>query len=171
MERITSDVLLKGETWDYVIERLQPSIFKTQYGVYALAVAIGIMYDKQLSSDEDEKNDLQKYVPRTMLYQRKEELEILFQTAILTTELVDFSEEQRLELAFGNSKIKDFNEMQFLTRFANYGATILKEKIADEAIETMENIKNFITSTVEGTNFDLDPLSDDDIDISMEDLE
>lgn len=168
MERITSDVLLKGETWEFVIEKLQPSIFKTQYGVYALAIAIGIMYDKQLSFAGDDQE--QRYVPRTMLYQRKEELEILFQTAILTTDTVDFTEDQRLELAFGNSKMKDFNEMQFLTKFANYGATVLKEKIADESIETMENIKNLITSTVEGTNFDLDPLSDDDVDISVDDL-
>ena len=169
MEKITADVLLKGDIWEEVISKLQPSIFKTQYGVYALCVALGVMYDKQLSFDGED-NSEQRYVPRTMLYQKKEELEILFQTAILTTETVSFSEDQRLELAFGTSKMKDFNEMQFLTRFANYGATILRDKIADEPIETMENIKNLITSTVEGTNFDIDPLSDDDIDISAEDL-
>ena len=53
---------------------------------------------------------------------------LLFQTAILTTETVDFDEDKRLELAFGHS-IKDFNEMQFLTKFANFGVTILKEKL------------------------------------------
>ena len=115
MERITTDVLLKGEIWEFVLDNLQPSIFKTQYGVYALAIAIGIMYDKQEVFDGEDQE--QRYVPRTMLYQRKEELEILFQTAILTTENVEFTEEQRLELAFGNSKVKDFNEMQFLTKF------------------------------------------------------
>ena len=167
MEQITSDVVLRGKTWANILDNLTPGLFKTQYGVYALAIAIGIMYDQQLSIAGDEE---QKYVPRTMLYQRKEELEILFQTAILTTNTVDYPEERRLELAFGSGHVKDFNELQFLTRFANYGATIIESQIADDPIETMENMKNFITSTLEGTNFSLDPLRDDDIDLTLEDL-
>lgn len=169
MERITSDVILKGETWKEVLNNLQPKIFKTQYGVYVVCIAIGIMYDKQKVFDEMVDSDEQRYVPRTMLYQKKEELEILFQTAILSTETVNFDEDKRLELAFGHLD-KEFNKIQFLTKFANFGAIILKEKLADDPLETMENIKNFITSTVEGTNFDIDPLSEDDIDISEEDL-
>lgn len=165
---ITADVILKGETWDKVMTGLQPTIFKTQYGVYALCVAIGIMYDKQCEQDTSEYEE-QKYVPRTMLYKRKPELEILFQTAILTTDLVDFEEDKRLELAFGN-KDKEFNQMQFLTKYANYGATILVDKISEDPLETMENIKDFVTSTFEGTNFDVDPLQDDDIIVNEEDL-
>ena len=168
MEKITADVILKGEIWEQVFNSLQPTIFKTQYGVYALCMAIGIMYDKQMTF-EDVDTDEQRYVPRTMLYQKKAELELLFQTAILTSENVDFDEDKSLELAFGHT-IKDFNEMQFLTRFANFGATILKEKIADDPLETMENLKDFITSTFEGTNFDIDPLSEDEIDIDEDDL-
>ena len=168
MEKITADVILKGAIWETVFNKLQPHIFKTQYGVYALCIAIGIMYDKQLSFEETE-SDEQRYVPRTMLYQKKAELEILFQTAILTTENVDFDENKRLELAFGNS-IKDFNQMHFLTQFANYGVTVLSEKVSDDPLETMENLKDFITSTFEGTNFDIDPLSEDDVDIDESDL-
>lgn len=168
MEKITADVILKGNVWEEVFNNLQPKIFKTQYGVYALCIAIGIMYDKQ-KSFEDLDSEEQRYVPRTMLYQKKAELELLFQTAILTSEIVDFEEDKRLELAFGHT-IKDFNEMQFLTKFSNFGATILREKITDDPLETMENLKDFITSTFEGTNFDIDPLTEDEIDIEEDDL-
>ncbi len=166
---ITTDVILKGEVWERVLNTLQPAIFKTQYGVYVLCVAIGIMYDKQTDPEKSE-NDEQKYIPRTMLFQKTAELEILFQTAILTTDLVDYSEDKRLELAFGN-KIKDFNQMQFLTKYANYGVTILDGKISDDPLETMENIKDFVTSTFEGTNFEIDPLKDEDVEITSEDLD
>jgi hypothetical protein len=71
----------------------------------------------------------------------------------------DFSEEQRLNLAFGEKS--EFNKMGFLLEFANFGATKLKELAGESVLESMENIKNFLFSTVEGRNLDIDGLSDD----------
>lgn len=167
MDQITTDILLKGEVWDRVINRLCPHIFKTYYGVYLLCASIGIMYDKFLDEPDGEEF---RTVPRTVLHNNSAELEILFQTAILASNEIDFDEDTRLELAFGTKKLDDMTSMQFLTKYANYGVTVLDEKVSDDPLETIENIKDFLTSTVEGTNFDIDPLSDDLIDIELEDL-
>jgi hypothetical protein len=48
-----------------------------------------------------------------------------------------------------------------LTQFANLGVTKLVEHIGSSALESMENIKNFLCATVEGNNFDIDALPDD----------
>lgn len=170
MDQITADVMLKGEVWEKVITGLCPHIFKTYYSVYLLCASIGIMYDKQ-ELFEDADNDEVKTIPRTVLHNNSAELEILFQTAILASNEIDFDEDTRLELAFGSKKMENLTSMQFLTRYANYGAVILVDKITEDALETIENIKDFLASTVEGTNFDIDPLSDDLVDIELEDLE
>ena len=78
---------------------------------------------------------------------------------MLSTTLLDFDEEKRLELAFGEST--DFNKVVFLTRYANFGVTKLVELIGDTPIESMNNIKNFLISSVEGSNIDLEGISDD----------
>ena len=96
---------------------------------------------------------------------------------------MEITEEDRLELALGskneelnsqsNKKAKkeleidvspvvaNFRKMDFLTQFANFGVTILHEQIGDTLIESMENIKNFLTSALEGTNFSLDDIPDE----------
>jgi hypothetical protein len=48
-----------------------------------------------------------------------------------------------------------------LTQFANFGVTKLVELIGDTALESMENIKNFLAASVEGRNLDIDALPDD----------
>ena len=143
---ITTDVLLRGTEWDRAISSLG-EIFKTRtnYSIYMLCVAIGIMYDKRIEKPE-ENNDNGK-------------LDFIFQAAILSTKTEDFSEEERLNLAFGEKS--DFNRMAFITQFANFGVTKLTELIGASTIESMENIKNFFSSTVEGRNFDIDTLPDD----------
>ena len=83
----------------------------------------------------------------------------MFQAAILTTKNVDLNEESRLLLAFGENS--EFNKIEFLIWFANFGVQKLKDCISDDSIETMENIKNFLVKTVEGKNFDIDGLPDD----------
>ena len=51
-------------------------------------------------------------------------LDFYFQAAILSTLTENLSEEQRLDLAFGEKN--EFNKMAFLASFANFGV----EKIA-----------------------------------------
>ena len=52
-----------------------------------------------------------------------------------------------------------------LFRSANFGVEKLVEQIGTTPIDSMENIKNFMVSTVEGRNFDIDELPIEDIDI------
>ena len=83
----------------------------------------------------------------------------MFQAAVLSTTTKEFTEEERLDLAFGEKT--DFYKMGFLIEFANFGVTKLVDLIADTTLETMENIKNFLASTVEGRNLDVDGIPDD----------
>ena len=157
---ITTDVLLRGTEWDRAISSLG-EIFKTKtnYSIYMLCVAIGIMYDKRIEKPE-ENNEEPRTVPRNVLQNNDNgKLDFIFQAAILSTKTEDFSEEERLNLAFGEKS--DFNRMAFITQFANFGVTKLTELIGASTIESMENIKNFFSSTVEGRNFDIDTLPDD----------
>ena len=157
---ITTDVLLRGTEWDRAISSLR-EIFKTRtnYSIYMLCVAIGIMYDKRIEKPE-ENNEEPRTVPRNVLQNNDNgKLDFIFQAAILSTKTADFSEEERLNLAFGEKS--DFNRMAFITQFANFGVTKLTELIGASTIESMENIKNFFSSTVEGRNFDIDTLPDD----------
>ena len=157
---ITTDISLKGSEWTRALEKLS-GIFKTRtnYSIFMLSLAIGIMYDKCIDNPSEEGEET-KYVPRNVIQNNDNgKLDFMFQAAILSTLTKSFSEDERLELAFGEKT--DFNKISFLTQFANYGVTILNEQIGDTEIETMENIKNFLFSTVEGRNLDIDALPDD----------
>lgn len=165
---IKSDILLKGTVWNTVITGLS-DIFKTRthYSLYMLSLAIGIMYDRRIKTPE-ENGEEPKNVPRNIINNNDNgKLDFYFQAAILSTLTEPFTEEQRLDLAFGEKT--DFNKIAFLTEYANFGATKLAELIGDTTIETMENIKNFMVATVEGRNFDIDELILEDLEI--EDLE
>lgn len=161
---LTTDVLLKGPIWAKTIDSLSP-IFtqRTNYSIFMLCVSIGIMYDQRIESFE-EGDEPPRNVPRNVMQNQEQvkptgKLEFMFQAAILSTLTENMSEDDRLELAFGEST--DFKKLEFLTQFANFGVTKLAELVGETVIESMENIKNFLTSTVEGSNFDIDGLSDD----------
>lgn len=154
---ITTDVALRGTAWDQAIDALAP-LFKprSQYSIFMLSLSIGIMYDRRIVSDEDYRHS----VPRNVLQNNDNgKLDFMFQAAILSTTTESFTEDERLELAFGEKT--DFKKIDFLTQFANFGVTKLVEHIGASPIESMENIKNFLAATVEGNNFDIDALPDD----------
>lgn len=122
-------------------------------------MSIGIMYDKRIEKPE-ENGEESKSVPRNVLQNNDNgKLDFMFQAAILSTDTVMLSEDERLNLAFGERS--DFNRIGFLTQYANFGVTKLNECIGDSTIESMENIKNFLFSTVEGRNLEIDALPDD----------
>ena len=157
---LTTDVLLKGTAWNTAIEHLG-KIFKTRtnYSLYMLSMAIGIMYDQRIEAPV-EAGEEQRNVPRNVLQNNDNgKLDFYFQAAIISTSTENYTEDERLDLAFGEKT--DFNKLAFLTQFANFGVTKLVEQIGNDEIETMENIKNFFTATVEGRNLDIDALSDD----------
>ena len=154
---ITTDIALRSTAWDQAIDALSP-LFKprSQYSIYMLSLSIGIMYDRRIASEEDYRHS----VPRNVLQNNDNgKLDFMFQAAILSTTTESFTEDERLELAFGEKT--DFKKIDFLTQFANFGVTKLVEHIGASPIESMENIKNFLAATVEGNNFDIDALPDD----------
>lgn len=161
---IKSDIRLRGTAWDTAISKLS-TIFstRTNYTIYMLCMAIGIMYDKRVAKLEDGSED-DHSVPRNVINNNDNgKLDFYFQAAILTTTTECISEENRLELAFGDSI--EFEKLTFLTQFANFGVTKLVELIGDTDLESMDNIKNFMVSSVEGRNFDIDELTLDILEI------
>ncbi len=160
---ITTDVLLKGTAWNNVIEKLSP-IFRTRphYMIYMLAMSIGIMYDQRVASLPEQEDEQTKSVPRNVLTNNDNgKLDYFFQAAILSTTTEQLSEEERLELAFGDKDRTEFNKMLFLTQFANFGVTKLEELIGTSTLESMDKLKNFLVASVEGRNIDIDCLPDD----------
>ncbi len=157
---LTTDVMLRGTAWSNAIDKLSP-IFKSRphYMIYMLAMSIGIMYDQRIERPADGDED-PKSVPRNVLRNNDNgKLDFMFQAAILSTSTESITEEGRLELAFGEKT--EFNKIGFLTQFANFGVTKLEELIGDSTLESMENMKNFLVSTVEGRNLEIDTLPDD----------
>lgn len=157
---LTNDILLHGAAWSSAIEQMS-FMFKTRtnYMIYMLSMSIGIMYDQRIEKPEDN-GENPKYILRNIFANNDNgKLDIMFQTAILTTTTETLSEDERLELAFGEKA--QFNRIGFLTQFANFGVTKLLELVGESKIETMENVKNFLVSTVEGQNFEIDSLPDD----------
>lgn len=158
---ITTDISLRGTAWNTAIENLS-DIFKTRpnYMIYMLSLSIGIMYDKREEKLPIEEGEETRSVPRNVIRNNDNgKLDFIFQAAILSTTTEQFSEEERLDLAFGEKT--DFKKIEFLTQFANFGVTKLIEYIGDTPIESMENIKNFFALTVEGRNLEIDALPDD----------
>lgn len=162
---ITTDISLRGTAWNMAIEKLS-DVFKTRtnYMIYMLSLSVGIMYDKRVEKLPIEDGEEVRTVPRNVLRNNDQgKLDFMFQAAILTTTTESFTEEERLDLSFGekNDDKVGFKKIDFLTQFANYGVTKIIEQIGDTSIESMENIKNFLVSTVEGRNLEIDALPDD----------
>ena len=161
---IRSDIQLKGTAWNNAITGLS-NIFttRTHYNLYILSLAIGIMYDKRIEVPE-EHGEESKTVPRNVINNNDNgKLDFYFQAAILSTLTETLTEDERLELAFGEKT--DFNKIAFLTQFANFGASKLADLVGSTELETMDNIKNFMISTVEGRNFEIDALPLDDLEL------
>lgn len=157
---LTTDVSLRGTDWNRAIDTLAP-IFKTRtnYSLYMLALTIGVMYDRRIEKPEENGEDIRN-VPRNVLQNNDNgKLDFIFQAAILSTTTEQYSEEERLDLAFGEKT--EFKKIDFLTQFANFGVVKLVELIGDSTVETMDNIKNFLVQTVEGRNLDIDVLPDE----------
>lgn len=162
---ITTDVILKGEDWARAIDELG-DLFnyrnRINYNLFIVSAAIGIMYDEFIEKPAKSEQMNPRFVPRNVLLNEEQEtnqLDLMFQTAILNTKKVDLTESERLELAFGDKS--DFKKLEFLTGFANYGVTKLLDCIGVGELETMDNIRKFLNLTVEGENLEIDDISDE----------
>lgn len=129
-----------------------------------LSLSIGIMYDKRLDKLPLEVGEEVRSVPRNVIRNYDQgKLDFMFQAAILSTMTEELSEEERLDLAFGDKtdEMSGFKRIDFLTQFANFGVTKLVEQVGETPLESMESIKNFLFATVEGRNLEIDALPDD----------
>ena len=161
---IRTDIPLKGIVWDKTITGYE-EIFKpaTQYMLFMLALSIGIMYDQRIATPEGSDEYSNRSIGRNVIVNNDHgKLDFYFQSAILTTATEEMDEDRRLELAFGSDT--SYKRMDLLIEFANFGATKLLEQVGGTTIETMENLKNFLTATAEGRNFEIDALSEEDLD-------
>ena len=160
-----SDIVLRGTAWDKTINGLA-SIFSSRpkYNIYLLSLSIGIMYEKRIEKLDESEEGESYNVPRNVLSTQGSDgrLDFMYQSAVLTSQTVDYDEDTRLEMAFGDTT-ESSKKIAFLTEFANFGATKLAEKVGTSNLESMENIKNFLVSTLEGRNFDIDALSEEDL--------
>lgn len=166
---ITTDIDLRGTAWNTAIDKLS-NVFKTRthYSLFMLCMSIGIMYDKRVEKPVDNGEDI-KQVPRNVIRNNDNgKLDFCFQAAILSTLTENLTEEERLELAFGEKT--DFNKIGFLLSFANFGVEKLVDLIGSTELESMDNIKNFMFSTIEGRNFEIDALPIDELNV-FEDIE
>ncbi len=153
----TSDIILKGPTWVNVVDSLQAKVFKTIYGIFLISAAIGIAYDKRIETDK--KAEGERTVPRSVLIQPKysQKLEVLFQSAIVSTKTETLSEKERLEIAFGEDKDVNFSKPAFLIEFANFGVEKLQSCLVEnDDISSIEKIKNLILGICKGDIIDLD---------------
>lgn len=161
---LTRDFLLRGPIWGNTIDKLAP-IFRTRtnYEIFMLCLAIGIMYDKRIPSLDDGENE-PRNVPRNIIQNNDNgRIDMMLQAAVLTTSSFNhLTEDERLDLAFGEKKnVEEFDKHDFLLSFANYGVTKLAECVGESEFESMELIKNFLTRTLEGNNFEIDSLPDE----------
>lgn len=171
---ITTDIVLKGSKWRKALIAFAPFFPQSSqpnYSLYIISMSIGMMYDKQediAGEETDEDKELRPSVPRTVLHSHNTDLDFLFQSAILTSDLVSYNEDQRMSLAFDPKCDIKINKLEFMTKFANFGVGKLLDQASDEPLESMENLKKFLASTFEGYNYEIDGISDEDL--GLEDL-
>ena len=51
---IKSEITLKGSVWSSVDHGYRRKIFETQWDIFKICLAIGILYDKQLENEKNE---------------------------------------------------------------------------------------------------------------------
>lgn len=170
---VRSHLICKGEAWYQINNKLVHTFFDTLWDAFKLSISIGILYDQARAELDD--GEEQATVPSNMFNRNSEEMSYYFKTAILTSNLVDFSEKDRLYLAFSedvkaeelegddqelliqgvSEKALSFDKVTFLRNFANYGAEKLAACISNNDNETMENLMDFLNDSYNGVTEEL----------------
>ena len=176
---LKSDIICKGNAWYKVGQGYgyneKPKFFNTFWASFKLCMAIGILYDKQLEDENSAEEEDKMTIPRTMFNRNETEMQFFFQSAILTSNSINFSEKDRLYLAFSediseeemegmdyeiltkdvSEEALNFDKIAFLKKFANYGVTRLVENLSDNDCETMENLATFLIDSYNGETDEL----------------
>lgn len=151
---ITTSIRLFGENWmkslDYLVN--DSKIFDSYYSVYILAASIGIFYDEQMEFDS---NEPPKEIPRIVLVNHVHQLDNFYQISILSSKKIELTDNERSNLAFDSKKSKEFGELKFLTKFANFGISKLITCIDfHNTIKTLDNINTYCNSLADKTSTD-----------------
>lgn len=153
---ITRDIYMYGEDWVETIDKLlEFKIFTHQphFQIYSLSAAIGIFYDMQIDINDKK---MSKSVPRLVVSNNQEYLKEIISTAILSSKKIpaDLSEDEvRIKLSFDDEYRQDFDRIDFLTKFANFGITKLKELLGSSDLETIVNFNNYFTRLYEDDGY------------------
>ena len=178
--------------WASSIENGDSKFFDTQWALFKVCLAVGILYDnriEELPVTEESEGEKDKSVPRGMLSSHAADMNYFFNTAILTTNTIKLNETDRLYLAFSeeiteeemegedidvirhgvSEEALNFDKIGFLVGFANYGVTKICEQIDPNINVTMENISEFLIMSYQGETPELrqmrevEDILDDDI--------
>lgn len=184
---LRSDIVLKGDAWYKANQGYVRKFFDTQWGLFKVCLSIGILYDSQIEEDKSDDAEEGINIPRTMFNRNSSEMQFFFQTAVLTSRILKLSESDRLYLAFSDTIIEEemegeeaevlkkgvskeaiqFDRIDFLKRFANYGAVKLVECLTSNDSETMENLMEFLNDSYNGETPELKKIKEviDDVDL------
>ena len=172
---LRSDIVLKGEEWAMLNNRLVGTFFDTQWGLFKTCLSIGILYDSHSEDVKIEGTDGGVNIPRGMFNREASVMEFYFQSAVLTTRTISLNEKDRVYLAFASDISSDdmegedynlltkgvtdeainFNKIAFLKKFANYGAIKLAKCVSSNDNETMEQIMEFLLDSYRGETEEL----------------
>ena len=167
---LKSDIVLKGDIWYKVNQGYVRKFFETQWGLFKVCLSVGILYDSHAEDEKGADAEDGINIPRTMFNRNAAEMQFFFQSAILTSNTVNLSEKDRLYLAFSeeiseeemegedaetlkkgvSEEAINFDRVEFLKKFANYGAAKLAECLTSNESETMENLMEFMNSSYNG---------------------
>jgi hypothetical protein len=172
---LRSDIVLKGDTWNKVNQGYVKRIFDTQWGLFKVCLSIGILYDQRAEDEKAFDAEDGINISRTMFNRNGAEMQFFFQSAILTTKTIELSEKDRLYLAFSEEiseeelvgedadiitkgvtqQAIEFDKVDFLKSFANYGASKLVNCISSNDSEMMENVMEFLNDSYNGDTEEL----------------
>lgn len=155
ISNISSDIVFKGDKWQAIENKLEPFLPKeTQphFVIFKLCVAMGIMYDQQSEVVND--GDFVFNVPRTIMQREISDLDFLFQSAVVSSKLINYSIEDRLDLAFNTESKIEFDKIGFLKKFASFGIDkwlgIINSVTTSNTTELMDKINTFVESAKNG---------------------
>ena len=177
--------------WTASIESGDSKFFDTQWALFKVCLAIGILYDRRIEElpKTAEVEEGSRSIPRNMVANHAADMNYFFNAAILTTNTTSLNETDRLYLAFSEEITEEemegedievirhgvseealkFDNLGFLVGFANYGVTKMCEQIDPNINVTMENISEFLIMSYQGETPELrqmrevEDILDDDI--------
>lgn len=165
-----SDIILRRKCWAKMEPLLEQKIFSRQIDIFILACSIGVCEDKFLEDDKEDVLLEEKSIGRNTIqtnFDLQELLIYLYQNAVLNTKNIDLSVDERKQAAFdldNDMKVGNMSFEALLTKFADYGMSILAEKVTDHSFETLNNVVDLM----EYYKNNLDLLCDVDVTIPEE---